>query len=172
MKPEYTDFQKILETTFGQPLTPRAKLAATDFWNHWDALSDHLQSGTVWITVDSLILGLKLPEYRKHHPILGLAKLLFIAGLLLLFYSWLLGLGVTVLGVIANHYGNTVRKRTISALVDDMLSSLTREDVTRGMGAICSHFLAGTIQLNSSLGISRWPLQPSNVLTGRSEVIP
>lgn len=172
MKPSYQDFKSTLEEIFGQNLTDRADLATKDFWNNWDDLYGQLKQGLIVINVDALMLGQKLPEYKKYHPIKGAAKLIFLAGIVTLFFNWKIGLGVIGLGVIINIYGSTVKNRTKTDFAENILTNINEDNLKEGMGTLCSHYIAGTVQLNGDNGKAHWPQFPSNVLTGDTDFIP
>jgi len=168
MKPTYEEFKDVLEESFDQKLTSDADVAAKDYWENWDQLRDQLGDGSISVNVDALALGQKLPEYRKHHPIKGLAKVVFVGGIVTLFFNWKIGLGVIGLGIVINIYGSTVQTNTSSDFTADILRNIKDNNLKEGMVTLCSHYIAGTIELSGIQGNAHWPQHPSNVLTGQT----
>ena len=70
------------------------------------------------------------------------------------------------------HTTGTVKRRaTGNKFVADIQASIAAEDMAKGLGNLCAHYIAGNVQLASGVGRAHWPQLPSDVLTGKQNFI-
>ncbi len=165
------DFKSVLSTLYGQPLNEKAEVAAQDFWQSASAISEGVSQGTIAINVDVLALARAFPEYKTYQVWKGLAILVFVVALPIFIFSWKIALGVLAASVACHAIGNMQRRVTGQRFVSGIQAAIAAGDVSKGIGNLCAQYIAGNVQLASSLGRSHWPQKPSDVLTGQQNFI-
>ena len=165
------DFRVVLSDLFGQPLNQKAEVAAQDFWQHVSAIADGVSQGNIAIHVDVLALARAFPEYRTYQVWKGLAILVFLIALPLFLFSWPTALGVLAASIICHAIGNMQRRVSAQRFVSRLRAAIAAGDVSKGIGNLCAQYIAGNVQLASSLGRVHWPQLPSDVLTGHQNLI-
>ncbi|MCF7981915.1 MAG: hypothetical protein K9K86_08015 [Pseudomonadales bacterium] len=165
------DFKSILTDLFGQPLNDKAEVAAQDFWQNVSAISEGVSQGSIAINVDVLSLARAFPEYKTYQVWKGLAILVFVLALPIFIFSWQIALGILVASAVCHAVGNMQRRVTGQRFVSDIQAAITAGDVSKGIANLCAQYIAGNVQLASSLGQAHWPQRPSDVLTGKRSLI-
>ena len=165
------DFKRLLTDLFGQPLNQKAEVAAQDFWENVSAIADGVSQGSISIHVDVLALARTFPEYKTYQVWKGLAILAFVVALPVFIFSWKIALGILAASVLTHAIGNAQRRVTGQRFVADIQASIAAEDMAKGLGNLCAQYIAGNVQLASSLGRAHWPQFPSDILTGQQNFI-
>jgi len=160
----FDDFKGILADIFGQPLNENAEVAARDFWENVTTISEEIAHGSIAINVDVLALARAFPEYKTYQVWKGLAVLAFIIALPVFIFSWKIAVGILAVSVVSQAIGNMQRRATGRRFVSDIQRAIVTGDVPKGIGNLCAHYIAGNIQLASSLGQAHWPQPPSDIL--------
>jgi len=171
-KPLLTKFKEQLEAIFGQSLTSAANLAAEDFWGNWSAIFEGISNDWIMVQPDMLFLSKNIPEYRKFQIWKGLSLIAFLIGVILLFFFWQIGVCLLILGFGFNYYSKHKRVSDGQRFVKNLRKDVTQNPQSVGMAKLCSHYIAGTIQLSKGIIQAHWPQYPSNVLTGIIRFIP
>ncbi len=167
----FADFKNVLADLFGQPLNQKAEVAAQNFWQNVSAISDGVSRGSIAINVDVLALARAFPEYKTYQVWKGLSIIVFLIALPVFIFSWKIALGIVAASVVCHTTGNMRRRVSGQRFVSDLRAAITAGDVSTGIGNLCAQYIAGNIQLFSSLGQARWPQLPSDVLTGQQNFI-
>ncbi len=169
-KPSLHKFKKMLEELFGQSLTPDAELAANDFLDNWDDLIDGIKKDSIQMNVDMLFLSKNFPKYGQYKVWKGFGTIVFLAGLVLLFFSAKIAIAVIIVGFGLNIYSNKAKSSSGRKFVEKLKQELN-SDSSMCMAKICSNYIAGTIQLVSQEGRAHWPAYPSCVFGGEAKFI-
>ena len=165
------NFKSILADLLGQPLNEKADVAAQDFWQNACAISEGVSQGRITIHVDVLALARAFPEYKTYQVWKGLAILVFLIALPVFIFSWITALGILAAGVACYAIGNMQRRVSGQKYVLELKTAVVAGDVSKGIGNLCAQYIAGHVQLASSLGQAHWPQYPSNILTGEQNLI-
>lgn len=171
-KPLLPMFKEQLEAIFGQSLTSVANLAAEDFWGNWSAIFEGISNDWITVQPDMLLLSKNFPEYRKYHIWKGLSLITFLAGIILLFFYWQAGVCLLILGFGLNYYSKYKKVSDGRRFVKDLKKEVIQSPQSKGMAKLCSHYIAGAIQLSKGFNQARWPQYPSTVITGMIRFIP
>jgi hypothetical protein len=169
-KPSPQNFKGMLEELFGQSLTPDAELAANDFLHSWDDLIEGFKKDSIQMTVDMLFLSKNFPEYGQYKVWKGFGTIVFLAGLILLFILWKIAIAVIIIGFGLNIYSNTAKSSGGQKFTEEIKQELNSNS-SKCMAKICSHYIAGSIQLESQDGQAHWPAYPSSVFGGETRFI-
>lgn len=164
-KPSLQKFKSTLEEIFGQKLTPEAELATDDFFNSWRDLFEGLKNESIRINVDMLFLSKNFPEYGQYKGWKGLSMIIILIGLVLFFFSWKIAVAALVLGIGISFYSKIAKSSAGRKFIDEIKKELNNNP-SMGMAKICTHYIAGTIQLASQYGQAHWPVYPSSVFGG------
>jgi len=170
-KISHDDFKALLSDIFGQPLNRKAEVAAQDFWENISAMAEGVSQGSIAINVDVLALFRAFPEYKGYQVWKGLAILFFLVALAVFIFSWKIALGLIAAGVVIHAIGNVQRRATGQRFVAGIQSAVAAGDMSKGLGILCAHYIAGNVQLGSGLSRAHWPQFPSDVLTGQENLI-
>ncbi len=165
------DFKGLLSDLFGQPLNRKAEVAAQDFWENISAMADGVSKGTIVINVDVLALARAFPEYKGYQVWKGLATLVFLVALPVFIFSWKIAFGLIAASVVVHALGNVQRRATGQRFVSGIQSAIASGDMSKGLGCLCAHYIAGNVHFASDLGRAHWPQFPSDVLTGQQNFI-
>lgn len=165
----FADFKNLLADLFGQPLNQKAEVAAQDFWQNVSAISEGVSQGSISINVDVLALARAFPEYKTYQVWKGLSLIVFLVALPVFIFSWKIALGIIIASVICHIIGTMQRRVSGQRFVSDLRAAIKTGDVPTGIGNLCAQYIAGNIQLASSLGQANWPQFPSDVLTGQKK---
>jgi len=163
----FDDFKNVLADLFGQPLNQKAEVAAQNFWENISALSDGVSRGSIVVNVDVLALARAFPEYKTYQVWKGLSIIVFLVALPVFIFSWKIALGIVVASVVCHTIGKMQRRVSGQRFVSNLRAAIIAGDVSTGIGNLCAQYIAGNIQLASSLGQAHWPQFPSDVLTGQ-----
>ncbi|MBW2595808.1 MAG: hypothetical protein JRC93_07500 [Deltaproteobacteria bacterium] len=163
------DFKSLLADLFGQPLKQEAEVATRDFWQNISAITDGVSQGSISIYPDFLFLSRDFPEYKKHYVWKGLAILIFLISLPVFIFSWGIAIFILALSVICHITGNLQRKVSGQKFVSGIKTSIIARDLSKGVGKLCAHYIAGHVLLVSNIGRAHWPRLPSDVLTGKQD---
>ena len=117
-----------------------------------------------------LFLCNHFPKYGQYKVWKGLAIIAMLAGLILLFFSWQIAIAVIVIGLGLNLYCNTEKYSSGKKFTEEIKQELNSNS-SMGMAKICSHYIAGTIQLASQDGRAHWPAYTSSVFGGEVKFI-
>lgn len=169
-KPSLQKFKDMLAELFGQSLTPDAEIAANDFLECWDDLIDGFKKDSIQMNVDMLFLSKNFPEYGQYKVWKGFGTVVFLAGLILLFFSWKIAIAVIIIGFGLNIYSSTAKSSSGRKFAEKIKLELNSNS-SMGMAKICSHYIAGTIQLASQDRQAHWPVYPSCVFGGETKFI-
>jgi len=101
----------------------------------------------------------------------GLAIPVFLVALPIFIFSWKIALVLIAASVVVYALGNVHCRATGQRLVSGIRSSVAAGDLSKGLGYLCAHYIAGNVQLASDLGRAHWPQFPSDVLTGQQNFI-
>ena len=167
----FYDFKILLSDLFGQPLNQKAEVAAHDFWQNISVISDGISQGSIAINVDVLRLAHAFSEYKGYQVWKGLAIIVFLVALLVFIFSWKIALGLIFGSVVVHTIGNIQRRKTGEKFVSDIQLAVAVGDMSKGLGNLCAHYIAGNVELGSGLGRAHWPQLPSDVLTGKQNFI-
>lgn len=171
-KPLLPKFKEQLGAIFGQSLTSAANLAAEDFWENWSAIFEGISNDWITVQPDMLFLSKNFPEYGRYHIWKGLSLIIFLAGIILLFFYWQAGVCLLILGFGLNYYSKYKRGSDGRRFVKNLRKEVIQNPQSKGMAKLCSNYIVGTIQLSSSKGDAHWPQYPSNIITGEIKLIP
>ncbi|MFP3873742.1 MAG: hypothetical protein ACLFV1_04735 [Thiohalophilus sp.] len=169
--PTFDEFKNNIEELFGQQLTGPASVAAEDFYNNWSSFGALIENRSLSAQVDALRLGLNFPQYKRYHSWKGAGKLLFILGLVIVWFYWSIGVVLLAIGVGLHLWGGRIQHNDAKNFAEELMKEATLSPATGGFAKLCSHYIAGTIQLASPSGIAHWPQYPSNVITGEQSFI-
>lgn len=169
-KPSLQKFKGMLEELFGQSLTPDAELAANDFIDSWNDLIEGFKNDSIRMNVDMLFLSKNFPEYGQYKVWKGVGTIVFLAGIILLFISWKIAIAMIIIGFGFNIYSNKAKSSGGQKFAEKIKQEINSSAST-GMAKICSHYIAGTIQLASQEGQAHWPAYPSSVFGGETKFI-
>ena len=100
-------------------------------------------------------------EYKRHHSIIGLAIFFLILGLVIIFFNWKIGLGISVVGLLLRIYGNFIKQKTINKFLDSIFYNIDLNNPKDGMTNLCQHYIVGTIGLLGDKVSANWPNFPS-----------
>ena len=167
----FDDFKNLLAELFGQPLNQEAEVAAQDFWQNISAIEDGILQGSLVINVDVFDLARSFPEYKGYHVWKGLSILLFLVALPAFFFSWKIALGLIFVSAVINAIGNKQRRDTGEKIASGIQSAVANGDISKGLGKLCAHYIAGHVQIASDFGRARCPQLPSDVFTGERNFI-
>ncbi|MBW2664223.1 MAG: hypothetical protein JRD93_20165 [Deltaproteobacteria bacterium] len=167
----FYDFKRLLSDLFGQPLNQKAEVAAHDFWQNISAMADGISQGSIAINVDVLALARAFSEYKGDQVWKGLAIFVFWVARLVFIFSWKIALGLIFGSIVVHAIGNIQRRNTGQKFVSGIQSAVAVGDMSKGLGNLCAHYIAGNVQLASGLGLAHWPQLPSDVLTGKQNFI-
>jgi hypothetical protein len=169
MKPTLTELISKLEEQFGK-LNSQAEHCAEDFHENYQDFINSIQSKKIIIIASPNMLATKLqePKYTRYRTFGGLSILLFIAGIITLFFNWKIGLGL-ILGSFLAKFISTKMKNSSSKNFAFELTSKIKETPDDGMFDVCQYYIAGILQLASTKGRAHLPLIPSYSLTGVEE---
>lgn len=170
-QPTFDAFKGGLEGLFGQPLTAPAEAAAKDFWEHWSSFSAAISSRSLAVHTDALRLGMQFPEYKRYHVWKGAGTVAFIVGIVAVWFFWPAGVAFVIGGIALHMWGGRVKYKDASNFAENLMKEATLNPENGGCAGLCSHYIAGTIQLASPQGSAHWPQYPSNVLTGTQSFI-
>ena len=165
------DFKSLLTDLFGQPLNQEAEVAARDFWQNISAITEGVSQGSISIYPDFIFLARDFPEYKKYAVWKGLAILIFLISLLVFIFSWKIAIFILALSVVCHIIGNLQRRVSGQKFVSGIKTSIMARDVSKGVGKLCAHYIAGHVLLVSNIGRAHWPRFPSAVLTGKQDFI-
>jgi hypothetical protein len=171
-KPSLQKFQEQIEAAFGQPLTSTASLAAEDFWRNWSAFLERISNDSITLNPDMLFLSRNFPEYGRYHIWKGLTITSLLIGAVLLFFYWPVGVILLLLSVGCYFFSKYKKVADGKRFIKGLRKELIQNPLSKGMAKLCAHYIAGTIQLESTDGRAHWPQYPSNVITGKIEFIP
>ena len=171
-KPPLQKFKEQIEAVFEQSLTSAASLAAEDFWGNWPAIFEGISNDWITVQPDMLFLSKNFPEYGKYNIWKGLAIIAFLVGAILLFIYWQAGVSLLLLGIGIKYYSKHKKVSDGGRFVNSLRKEVIQNPQSKGMAELCSHYIAGTIQLSSDKGEAHWPQYPSNIITGEMELIP
>jgi len=124
------EFRKLLSDLFGQELTEQADVAAEDFWKNMAAIARGVGDGSIGINVSVLSLVKSFPQYGGYHVWKGLAIVLFLIGLIVLFFEWKIALGVVLLAVISQTIGKVKRRRSGQRFLEEIKSGIAGGDLS------------------------------------------
>ena len=171
-RPSLANFQEQLEKLFGQSLTAASNLAAEDFWENWSDILEGISNDWIMVRPDMLFLSKNFPEYRKYQIWKGLSIIAFLAGVILLFFYWQAGVCLLILGFGFNYYSKHKKVSDGRRFVKSLRKDVMQNPQSEGMAKLCSHYIAGIIQLSKGFNQAHWPQYPSNVITGMTRFIP
>jgi hypothetical protein len=167
-KPSLKTFRQQIRSVSGQPdLTPPVAEVVEDFWNSWSSFETSIAGGTVSLSVDMFRLGSIFPERKRYHPWKGAGKLILMLAFLLVWFQWMFGAMVGLIGLALHIYGEHLRKADAQRFMESLIAGVT-EGTPTGMANLCAHYVAGTVELVNGPSRAYWPLYPSNVLTGKN----
>ena len=170
-QPSLDEFKSELEGLFGQPLTEPAEAAAKDFWENWSSFSLAISNRSLAVHTDALRLGMQFPEYKRYHVWKGTGTVALLVGLVTVWFFWPVGVAFIVGGIALHMWGSRVRYRDASDFAENLMKEATLNPAKGGYAGLCSHYIAGTIQLASPQGAAHWPQYPSDALTGTRSFI-
>ncbi len=171
-KPSLANFQEQLEKLFGQSLTAASNLAAEDFWENWSDILEGISNDWIMVRPDMLFLSKNFPEYRKYQIWKGLSLIALLVGVILLFFYWQAGVCLLILGFGFNYYSKHKKVSDGQRFVKVLRKDVMQNPQSEGMAKLCSHYIAGIIQLSKGFNQAHWPQYPSNVITGMTRFIP
>ena len=161
-------FRQEIRSVLGpQDFTPPVEEVIEDFWNSYSELEAAIAGDTVSLSVDTLHLGSNLPEYERYHGWKGAGKILILLSLLLIWFQWILGIIISLVGFSLHKYGEHIRKADGRRFMHGLIVGV-KQSGPGAMANLCAHYIAGSVELVSDLSRVCWPWYPSNVLTGRS----
>lgn len=169
--PTIDEFKKNIEELFGQQLSEPATVAAEDFYNNWSSFSSLIENRSLAAQADALRLGLNFPEYKRYHLWKGAGKILFVFGFVIVWFYWPIGAALLAIGAGLHLWGGRVLFNDAKNFTEELMKEATLSPITGGFAKLCSHYIAGTIQLASPSGTAHWPQHPSNVITGEQSFI-
>ena len=166
MKPTLIELTLKLEEKFGK-LTSQAEHCAEDFHENYQEFIDEISSNNIVIIASANLLASKLqePKYTRYRTFGGLSALLFVAGLITVFFNWKIGLGLIVGSIICKIISSNL-KRKVSKDFALKLTLKIKTNSDEVMFDICQYYIAGILRLASSKGRAHLPLIPSYSLTG------
>lgn len=167
----FNDFKNILADLFGQPLNEKAEMAAQDFWQNITPISEGILQGSISVNVDVLALARAFPEYKTYQVWKGLAIFVFIFALPIFIFSWKIAIGILAASILCHAIVNVQRSVTGRKFVSNIQAAISTRNVSEGITNLCAQYIAGNVQLSSSLGRAHWPQAPSDVLTGGKNFI-
>lgn len=170
-QPTFDEFRAELERLFAQPLTEPAEAAAKDFWENWSSFTAAISNRSLAVHADALRLGMQFPEYKRYHVWKGAGTVAVLVGLVAVWFFWPAGVAFIIGGIALHIWGGRVKYRAASNFAENLMKEATLNPGEGGYAGLCSHYIAGTIQLASSQGVAHWPQYPSNVLTGTKSFI-
>ena len=160
------EFTRQIECIFGRTLTPPARQAATDFWNHWREFAALISRRRLSARVDPFFLARNFPQYRRYHTWKGAGIVLLGLGLITVWFAWPIGVALLVGALAARSYGNHVRFNDAKAFAEEVMKEATLSASDAGFARLCANYVAGVIELATPECSAHWPQHPSNVLTG------
>lgn len=167
-RPTLEAFRQQIRSVLGQPdLTPPVAKVVEDFWNSWSPFETAVAAGTVSLSVDMFHLGRNFPDYKRYHPWKGAGKLILALAFVIVWFQWIFGAIVGLIGFALHIYGEHLRKADGQRFMKSLITSVT-EGTPTGMANLCAHYIAGTVELVNGPSRAYWPLYPSNVLTGKN----
>lgn len=169
--PSLDEFKAQMEALFGQPLTKPASDATEDFWEHWSLFGVLIAQRSLAIHVDALRLGINFPQYKRYHIWKGAGKVAILLGVVSVWFLWQLGVGFIVVGAGFRMWGGRVKFDDAKNFSEELMEEAALNPSDGGYARLCSHYIAGTIQLVSPTGSAHWPQFPSNVVTGEQTLI-
>lgn len=167
----FDDFKSLLVDLFGQPLNQEAEMAARDFWQNISAITDGISQGSIFIYPDFLFLSRDFPEYKKLYVWKGPAIFIFLFSLPVFIFSWEIAIFILALSVVCHIIGNSQRRFLGKKFASDIKTSIITRDVSKGVGKLCAHYIAGHVLLVSNIDRAHWPRFPSAVVTGKRDFI-
>ena len=167
----FDDFKILLVNLFGQPLNQKTEVAAQDFWQNISAMADGISQGSIVINVDVLALARAFPEYKGYQVWKGLAIFVFLVALPVFIFSWKIAIGLIVGSIVVPAISNIHRRNTGHKFVSGIQLAVAAGDMSKGLGNLCAHYIAGNVQLASGLGRAHWPQLPSDILMGKQNDI-
>lgn len=169
MKPTLEELIKKLEKKFGK-LNPQAEHCAEDFHSNYEDFIDSIRSRDIIIVASTNMLADKLQEskYTKYRIFGGLFMLLFIAGIITIFFNWEIGLGLIILAFISKKTSSYLKSKISKNFTKDITLKFSKNS-DEAMFDICQYYIAGILQLASKKGKANLPFIPSYSLTGNQE---
>ena len=169
--PSLDEFKAQIEALFGQPLTKPASDATEDFWEHWSLFSTLIAQRSLDIQVDALRLGMNFPQYKRYHIWKAAGKIAILLGVVSVWFLWQLGVFFIVVGASLHLWGGRVKSDDAKNFSEELMEEVALNASDSGYARLCSHYIAGTIQLVSPIGSAHWPQFPSNVVTGKQTFV-
>ena len=148
----------------GEFTSPVAEIIE-DFWKSCSELEAAITDGTVSLSIDTLKLSEYL-QYGRYHGWKGAGKILLVLALLVIWFQWIVGLIVGLVGFALHAYGEHMRKADGQRFMHSLIVGV-KERRPGAMAALCAHYITGTVELVSDSSRVCLPWYPSNVVTGR-----
>lgn len=165
------DFIRQIERAFGTKLTDPANEAAEDFWNHWKSFEDIISQRRLSVHVDPLFLALNFPQYRRYHKWKGGWIIILLAGLAVVWFLRIVGIALLLGAFGLRLYANRIRINDARAFAEDVMKEAVLNPTDGGYARLCVNYIAGIIQLATSVASAHWPQHPSNAVTGKRTFI-
>jgi hypothetical protein len=171
---ELERFKQHIETTLGGALTPTAAVAAEDFWEHRDILSQRIREHSIDIQprLDAHTNTGRFRWYAKHQHYELLSRAILLCAPMFLFFVWEITPIAVLAGLALHAYGRRERMKQAQRLARNLVVEVKTKSDGVGMAQLCAHYTKGTVALVSEQGYARWPNYPSCVLTGKTVSIP
>ena len=165
------EFKTKIEAFVGQSLSEPASEAAEDFWEHWSSFSSLIAQRSLAVHVDALRLGMNFPQYKRYHVWKGAGTIALVLGIVSVWFLWQLGAVFIAAGIGLHLWGGRVKFKDAKDFSEELMKEATLNPSESGYARLCTHYIAGTIQLVSPVGSAHWPQHPSNVVTGKRSFI-
>ena len=165
-KPTLEAFRQQIRSVLGpSDFTPPIAEVIEDFWNSCSELEAAIAEGTVSLSIDTLKLSGYL-EFGRYHGWKGAGKILLLLALLVIWFQWIFGVIVGLVGFALHKYGEHMRKADGQRFMHSLIVGV-KECRPGAMATLCAHYITGTVELVSDSSRVCLPWYPSNVLTGR-----
>jgi len=162
--PTMDEFKKSIEELVGQQLTEPARAVAEDFYANWSSFNTLLSNNSLSVQVDPLFLSLNLPEYNRYHRWKGLGNLLFILGIVVVWFHWIIGTALLLIGTGLYFWGSHIRFNDAKCFSEALINEAMFSPSEGGYAKLCAHYIARTIQLKSPTNTAHWPQYPSDII--------
>lgn len=169
------EFHRRVEDELGLRLTKATAWAAVDIWGNWSAFAQGIAEGWITVDIDKPAFFRKFRHRAGYRTWKEIAPVSLALAAVCSLFSWLLAVAVAVTGTCVCLYARRAQEfetRQFNSNLRHGVAHATDEIRHRWMAILAAHYIAGAVELVSEDGRAHWPQVPSDVLTGRTRLVP